>query len=777
MSDIVLSAGVRKNLLALQNTADLRSTTQNRLATGKKVNSALDNPVNFFTSQSLSQRASDLNALLDSIGQGQKTLEAASNGITSLSKLVESAKSAAQQAHAAPKPNATYNGVAASGTTAGEIFGTLQGRDLSPKAVNLSFTTQGQTIGSIAGAASTGVGVGHNGNVLIDITYRGTVYSFDTGNLTNGAQGSLANLATAIGNATTGSPPAGVTKLSDLLNISTTGGKVTLTAKDADTSFAIDDVNSNALVLTDAGLNSGARTGSGTSVSLFNNIATDGGAAGNTLIVNVNGVPKTATFGNGVNQIATLAQFNAWLSSNSGAATGGVAGTTFSLALGAGATNSIALTATNEAVKQALGVDSAIAGYNFGSGARGGLGNSPANLTKTFHSNLTLAEVDPTNLSAGGNLTITLNNNNNGLGPQTQVIALNGTDTVDNVVTALKANATLDTALNISTVAGKLTVTSKSADTDFTVSGSFTSAALGVTLNNTVDSDNSGFASTGQSTSLLDRIINAGGAAGETLTVKANNGITQTITFGTGTNQVSTLTELQSALSGLSGVTTSLVGNAINLQVASGPSQTSLTLGGGTNAITVLGLTGFVGTNQGTATPGADNATRTSLQADYNNILLQINQLAKDSSYNGINLLYGDDLKIVFNGDASSSLTIQGVQFDSAGLALSAVNGSNGAGFQDDNTVDLSIAALDAALSKLRTQVSKFGANLTTVETRQDFTKNMINTLQTGADNLTLADTNAEGANMLALQTRQQLSTTALSLSAQADQAVLRLFG
>ena len=77
----------------------------------------------------------------------------------------------------------------------------------------------------------------------------------------------------------------------------------------------------------------------------------------------------------------------------------------------------------------------------------------------------------------------------------------------------------------------------------------------------------------------------------------------------------------------------------------------------------------------------------------------------------------------------------------------------------------------------MRTQASAFGANLTTVQTRQDFTKDLINTLQTGADNLVLADTNEEGANLLALQTRQQLSTTALSLAAQADQAVLRLFG
>ncbi|MEA2937385.1 MAG: flagellin, partial [Alphaproteobacteria bacterium] len=97
-SGITLTAGVRQNLLSLQNTADLISQTQNRLATGKKVNSALDNPTSFFTSQSLNNRAGDLNNLLDSIGQAQKTLDAANTGLTSLTKLLQSAKSIAQQA-------------------------------------------------------------------------------------------------------------------------------------------------------------------------------------------------------------------------------------------------------------------------------------------------------------------------------------------------------------------------------------------------------------------------------------------------------------------------------------------------------------------------------------------------------------------------------------------------------------------------------------------------------------------------------------------------------
>ena len=98
MSGIVLSASVRQNLLSLQSTADLLATTQNRLSTGKKVNTALDNPTNYFTAASLDARAGDINNLLDGIGNGVQVLQAANTGITSLQKLVDSAKSVANQA-------------------------------------------------------------------------------------------------------------------------------------------------------------------------------------------------------------------------------------------------------------------------------------------------------------------------------------------------------------------------------------------------------------------------------------------------------------------------------------------------------------------------------------------------------------------------------------------------------------------------------------------------------------------------------------------------------
>src|ERR1700709_21238 len=97
MSGIVLSSSVRQNLLSLQSTADLLATTQSRLSTGKKVNTALDNPTNYFTAQSLDGRASDISNLLDGIGNGVQVLQAANTGITSLSKLVDTAKSIANQ--------------------------------------------------------------------------------------------------------------------------------------------------------------------------------------------------------------------------------------------------------------------------------------------------------------------------------------------------------------------------------------------------------------------------------------------------------------------------------------------------------------------------------------------------------------------------------------------------------------------------------------------------------------------------------------------------------
>src|SRR3954465_75753 len=126
MSGIVLSSSVRQNLLSLQSTADLLATTQNRLATGKKVNTALDNPTNFSTAQSLDSRAGDINNLLDGIGNGVQVLQEANNGITSLQKLVDTAKSLANQALQTSVGYSTKSNVSATitGATATDLRGT-----------------------------------------------------------------------------------------------------------------------------------------------------------------------------------------------------------------------------------------------------------------------------------------------------------------------------------------------------------------------------------------------------------------------------------------------------------------------------------------------------------------------------------------------------------------------------------------------------------------------------------------------------------------------------
>jgi len=120
LSNITLSASVRQNLLSLQGTADLLATTQSRLATGKKVNSALDNPTNFFTAAGLDARASDISNLLDSIGNGVQVLQAANTGITSLSKLVDTAKSIANQVLQQPSGYSTKS----TATSTAAILGT-----------------------------------------------------------------------------------------------------------------------------------------------------------------------------------------------------------------------------------------------------------------------------------------------------------------------------------------------------------------------------------------------------------------------------------------------------------------------------------------------------------------------------------------------------------------------------------------------------------------------------------------------------------------------------
>jgi len=167
---------------------------------------------------------------------------------------------------------------------------------------------------------------------------------------------------------------------------------------------------------------------------------------------------------------------------------------------------------------------------------------------------------------------------------------------------------------------------------------------------------------------------------------------------------------------------------------------------------------------------GAAAGTLASLQSQYNTGLQQISALVTDTGYAGTNLLNGNSLTTYFDETLKTSLTTSGVTFTSGGLGLTNANFNSAAG------IGTAVSQLQTALTNVRNFGSTLSTNLAVIQTRQDFVTSQINTLQTGSDALTNADQNAEGASLLALQTRQSLGVTSLSLASQAQQAILRLF-
>jgi len=604
MSEIILSAGVRQNLLSLQDTAALMSKTQNRLATGKKVNTALDNPSNYFTSQGLSNRASDLNALLDAIGQAQQTLKAADTGLTGLTNLVQSAKAIASQAQQAGVGGVNYT----------NITGTVQ--------------------------------------IALDSTKANTATNVSTGG-TASTQATATFLAAGFGQLSNGD---------------------TLTYK----------------------------LGSGATVT-----ATFGAST----------VLGTNTFADQAGLIAVL---------NGGTGPSGNLGTTATAA-----SNGLGgVTVTSADVTQDFvlgGTHAGLSGGNFSAVAHS-LGDA-----------LTISDGTHTNtfyrVAAGAN-------------------AANGTYTDATSLAAAIASGT-------NTIHAFITGTPNGTGIDLTAANN-----VGITVNGTM-----GTALKFNAAQYLNNFNSTLNGLSGSVSVTVGTDPADVLTFGSGNGQISLKSQLDTALAAFNNIKgTTNSSRYINLAPIS--SYDVSIAGSSAPLLAALGLT--AGTNTPVATVVTPSITRANLQAQYNGLLAQIDQLAKDSSYNGVNLLFGDNLKVTFNENGTSSMTINAVKFDSTGLGLTQISGP---GFQDNANITTTLNSVDAALTSLRAQASAFGSTLTTVQTRNDFTKNLINVLQTGSDNLVLADTNEEGANLLALQTRQSLSTTALSLANQANQAVLRLFG
>ncbi|MFK4506154.1 DUF1522 domain-containing protein [Bradyrhizobium daqingense] len=757
MSGIVLSASVRQNLLSLQSTADLLATTQNRLSTGKSVNSALDNPTNFFTAQSLDNRASDINNLLDGIANGVQVLQAANTGLTSLQKLIDSAKSIANQALQTTVGYSTKSNVSTTiaGATAADLRGTTSfasatassnvlynGTAGGTTAAN-GTTTLGATIGAFAGTAATaGDGTTALTGTITLIATNGTTAT----GLASNAQPADGDTLTVNGKTITfrsGTAPtsAGVPAGSGVSgNLVTDGnGNTTVYLGTAGTPAA--NVND---LLTAVDLASGVKTvsissGAATIATSFNQTASSVGGGAVTLRSST-GADLSVT-----GRADLLKALGVSSSVGGGNATVNVNRTTTSASLGATITdgstlnvNGHVITFKNAPIPGSTGAPSIPSGYGTsGNVLTDGNGNSTVYLQ-------------------GGTVNDVLKAIDLATGVQTATISAAGVATL--ATATGQSNSTINTSGQLKIATG--------INADLSITG--TGNALNVF----------GLAgNTGSATAFTAaRTSGIGGIAGKTLTFTSFNGGTAVnVTFGDGTNgTIKTLDQLNTKLQA-NNLSATIDANGL-LTITASNDYASSTLGSIAAGGAIGGTLTSALTFSTASTPvqdGVAQTARANLVAQFNNILNQIDTTAQDSSFNGVNLLNGDQLKLVFDETAKSSLNITGVTYNSKGLGLASL--TVGVDFIDNAAANRVLTNLNAASSTLRSQASSLGSNLSVVQIRQDFNKNLINVLQTGSSNLTLADTNVEAANSQALSTRQSIAVSALSLANTSQQSVLQL--
>jgi flagellin len=676
VSSIVLSASVRQNLLSLQSTASLLATTQNDLATGNKVNSALDDPTSYFTAAALNNRASDINNLLDSIGNGVQVLQAANTGITSLQSLVSSAQSVANQVLQTAVGYDTKSSVASvaiSGANANNLLGTGSGYT---DATFAGVTATGTITAAFTSAATTGSVVNNDNSTPVAIT-AATQLVGTSGTSSNDLATAITNGSTLVVNGTTITFSTATTASSGSVASGFTIGIGT--GSTATVATVLSDID--------------AITGTGTASSV----------AGGKLVLN------TGTSANLTLSGTAAALTDLGLSATTVTRTGGATSTTpltGTTLLSGSTASTVGAISPGFTAGDTLVVDNKTLTF-----VTGAAGANQISTTGTVSS--LLAAID----AASGNT-----------GPASSI---SGGGIV----------------LHTGTANGTLSITS---------------------------SDAAALQALGLGTSVTQAAAGAPPAlSGKTLQIAATgiNGIATNITFGTGVGQVSSLNQLNSALAANNLQATINSTGALTIVTTNNAASATIGAVSGTAAASGNAFFGLVG-----QPPVADpdsQSTRAGLIAQYNNILAQIDTTSQDSSFNGINLLEGDTLNLTFDETGKSTLKIQGDTLNTAGLDLSTLTA--GVDFLDSNSAQSVLTQLNAASATLRSEASNLGSNLSIVEIRQDFSKSLINVLQTGASNLTLADTNEEAANSQALSTRQSIAVSALALANQSQQSVLQL--
>ena len=737
MSGISLTASMRSNLLSLQNIAGQQDIVQNRLATGLKVSSAIDNPSSYYTASSLNNRSADLTALLDAMSQGVQTIKAASEAIDSGTKFLEQAKAVANQALETAQP------VIARVSNEAELLAAVDSGQRGLIVLDNDIVmTDNQNIVLKEGQSLVGASYLNSSFPKTSLTFNFTTK--ESAGITMADNSLIAGLDIKY---TTDFTP----------NQNFNGGvimgenKQNITIKDVNINFNTDAVTSK-LFMAGIYLHNSRGTVTG-------DINITGSGTGSRAISSYVGSQLTID--------------NARLNINSSAS--GIIT----------AYRSAQTVINNSKVNISLDTSGYYGIYNLDNSSLSATGNSLLNIYSSAGSSYGINN----DTTSGVNLTDSakLNINHHGAtgirGISGGYLNLSGQAQANVLTTGTGANiytttlTLLDNArLNIRNTGlangiERATLNIKNngrvnIDTSHDNAAAFVKGTVNAENNALINITTAGNAATG---------IYSGTDGIATINLLSANVRLNINTIGTTLNFYGTNTNINSVAGAIlninGGLYTQNTPGSISVATGNTLPAPEFDRRGDFENFTVEDITAEVTESFNADFKISQNTDiKPSGFEQFSQIISQYDSLIQDSVYKGVNLLSGQNLKINFNEDRSSKIDITGVKADSQNLGLTISEWASSA------DVENSVSELETAVNSLRSFASKFGNYYSIVTTRQDFTENLINVLEEGADKLTLADMNQESANMLALQTSQQLAVNSLSLASQASQSILRLF-
>ncbi len=741
-NDVQLTAGIRSNLLLLQTTTSLMDRTQQRLATGNKINSALDGPVAYFAAKGLNQRADDLSALKDSIGQSISTIQAADTAASKIDDLVEQAKALTTTAF--QNLGSDTNSVALRKSLADQ-FNTIL-RQIDKLAQDSTYQGKNLLLGSgirldatSSSKSATNALPGVSGSTVTNVTKTDAYVVTATGD------GAISGNASDVANA---ERDRGISNLQitgfqsktagnfDPISIRYSGGvgkdktfSVTEGGVTVTKTYTI--AQWNAAKSTNQVLNFDGSFASGTHINFDINFDS------------IDDVPDTN--GVGTSNIEKLVDLNMGVSNFNGVGqnivrSGGNLLGQQKLADGENAwsfdTGTVRMDVNENTVLQSAGYDATV-GTAYGRGAKAIVGTPsipPAGIQNDFTYTVT-ATASPANFDFTSGHFSTYDT------------------TVQGPNTAKTVSVSADGAFTFTSIA----------DNSLDVSINFLRAGMnGITVASASD------ATDVEATKvILGGVASAGDVSVSSISGLAGN-LGHHLTIQMKTDSANSTFTLSDGFGGQATVT--------GTQATSQTLTFAITGGVNSGAVLVLstGGTSLTADSSGTLTLNAIGQFTAPDQARFD---VRAAQTGFTSTLNTIQVTDGTDannLTVQLNETNTTQITVvsQNLQTDGQGLQIDFAQNS----WLDRADIDNSLSMLDAAKIKLQGSSSALNNNLDIITTRLDYTKAFSDVLSEGANKLVQADQNEEGAAMLQLQTRQQLGTISLSLANQAQQAILRLF-